>query len=372
LNKVEDKDHIKEIFKERFDSFESPVDPKIWSSIESQIGAGTSATWVSGVSNNILSAVAAVAMAAAVSSFMYVHVSEVTDKEVFIEILPMVEDEKLDSKELTGIIEELVLEKDSSQFIEQRDISESKKLNQHHVVKSNVASPHENTVILRGESTEETMAVSSVSERKDEAVYTKETSTNVISKAPEHIVVEDQSKAVASPSGGIAPLVVVFSATSKLSEVKWKFDDGSESSEINPVHQFEEPGIYFVTMLAKLADGSVIMDKAVIEVKAPIINNSKPVRESSVFIPNIITPNGDGENDELIVVSEGIHSYSISIYSVNGKLVFQNDNPEINWDGKDLNGLRVEDGTYYYLINALGDDQKVYTPKGYLTVRGSN
>ncbi|MFT6323205.1 MAG: hypothetical protein ACJAWO_000756, partial [Halieaceae bacterium] len=25
-----------------------------------------------------------------------------------------------------------------------------------------------------------------------------------------------------------------------------------------------------------------------------------------------------------------------------------------------------------YLINALGDDQKVYTPKGYLTVRGSN
>ena len=93
------------------------------------------------------------------------------------------------------------------------------------------------------------------------------------------------------------------------------------------------------------------------------------IPESSIFVPNIFTPNGDSENDKLSVKVKNVNSYTISIYCVNGRLVFTSENPEEQWDGRDQQGNVVEEGVYYYLINAIGDNNNVYAPKGYITVR---
>lgn len=368
---MEEKDKIKELFENRFESFEAKVDPQLWSGIESQIGSVPSSSWVSGVSNTLLgsAAVGVLTVGAFVGYLNYTPSSDENLSSPVTENMQLHENGETPIKSLEeegiSINEESEDYDDSQESIHDKpqtvNALENEKADEKVLVDQGVRNTKpEKSVVLEKSQQGTSISATSVDVSSE---------TNVISKAPSKIVVEEQSKVSASPSGGMAPLEVSFSPINDVVEVKWKFDDGTESSELNPTHEFEKPGIYFVTMLAKLSDGTVAMDKAIIEVKAPTKEMELATEESSIFIPNIFTPNGDGENDELKVVVEGIHSYSISIYSVNGKLVYQSEDASENWDGQDFTGASVEDGTYYYLINALGDDGKVYTPKGYLTIR---
>ncbi|MGB1002609.1 MAG: gliding motility-associated C-terminal domain-containing protein [Salibacteraceae bacterium] len=370
---MKEQDKIKEIFKERFESFEAPVDSKIWSGIESQIGIHGASTWISGVSNTLVSVAATAIVVVGISLYSFVDQNEVSNPKVLTSnpsekvLNNQKETKKVPSSPTEKNTSENIIETKSPQDIENN-------LRTQKYAPSDKTLPNDDLELAEKNAEEKELVITTkVNEPSmDQSGEINIAESNVISNAPQEIVVEEQSKVLATPSGGVAPLAVNFSAISDVSEVKWKFDDGTESTELNPTHEFEEPGIYFVTMLAKLSDGSAVMDKAVIEVKKAPSETAAKVDESSIFVPNVFTPNGDGENDYLKVVTKEIHSYSISIYSVNGKLVYQNDNPEQNWDGRDLSGNRVEDGTYYYLINALGNDQRVYTPKGYLTIRGVN
>ena len=48
----------------------------------------------------------------------------------------------------------------------------------------------------------------------------------------------------ADPSNGTVPLTVRFSVTGEPTNIIWDFDDGSDSTEFNPVHQYTRPGYY--------------------------------------------------------------------------------------------------------------------------------
>ena len=61
-------------------------------------------------------------------------------------------------------------------------------------------------------------------------------------------------KAKASPTEGVAPLKVQFSTTSKPGR-KWAFGDGAYSSEANPVHIYQKPGLYIATLTCTDKDG---------------------------------------------------------------------------------------------------------------------
>jgi len=65
---------------------------------------------------------------------------------------------------------------------------------------------------------------------------------------------------------------------------------------------------------------------------------------SYIFIPNLITPNGDGDNDTYILVLFG-HEWSITVVNRWGQQVYSNDNYHNEW-GAD----NVVDGMYYYEI----------------------
>lgn len=78
-----------------------------------------------------------------------------------------------------------------------------------------------------------------------------------------------------------------------------------------------------------------------------------------VFIPNVITPNGDGANDKFVIV--GIEKYpgsGLRIFNRWGNLVYRSDNYDNTWDGNGLNP-----GTYYY-------DLKLNTGNGYVVYKG--
>jgi gliding motility-associated-like protein len=362
---VKDKDYIKEGFKERFESFEAPVDGKLWAGIESQIGTGASSTWL-GMSKGLLASVAVVAVVGSVIGFNAFN-SDETEVTGQVAAVTVKTEEAAEE-----VVQNSVAELKANENLAENESTETAPMTELNTENGNINTASVESSEIIEEETEKKLEPTQpeLALEQNDIKPTNEVVVDAVSNAPKEIVVSEQSRAMANPSGGVAPLTVNLSSVSEVSEIKWKFDDGTESSEISPSHVYEEPGIYFVTMLAKLSDGSMVMDKAVIEVKENMLKEDRFTEESSVFIPNVFTPNNDGENDELIIKAQGVHSFTISIYSVNGKLVYQNSNPEQNWNGNDLTGKRVEDGTYYYLINAIGNDQRIHTPKGYITVRG--
>lgn len=78
-----------------------------------------------------------------------------------------------------------------------------------------------------------------------------------------------------------------------------------------------------------------------------------------VLPPNVITPNGDGKNDTFIIY--GIQGWIVQIYNRWGKLVYETDDYQNDWEGRGEAGE-----TFYYLLTAPDGT----TCKGWLQVLG--
>ncbi|MBN2893095.1 MAG: gliding motility-associated C-terminal domain-containing protein [Bacteroidales bacterium] len=70
-------------------------------------------------------------------------------------------------------------------------------------------------------------------------------------------------------------------------------------------------------------------------------------------LPNVFTPNGDNINDLFHPYPyRFVDKIELKIYDRWGVLVFETDDPDINWDGKSMNsGKLVSDGVYYYICD---------------------
>jgi len=71
------------------------------------------------------------------------------------------------------------------------------------------------------------------------------------------------SKFSASPTSGKPPLTVHFTdqSTGSPTSCKWYFGDGSNSTEKNPVHTYNESGLYAVSLMVSNANGSNTLSK---------------------------------------------------------------------------------------------------------------
>lgn len=68
-------------------------------------------------------------------------------------------------------------------------------------------------------------------------------------------------------------------------------------------------------------------------------------------LPNVFTPDGDGYNDLFQPFPyDFVEKIHLLVYNRWGNLVFETQDPDINWDGTNMNsGRPVPDGVYYYL-----------------------
>ncbi len=65
-------------------------------------------------------------------------------------------------------------------------------------------------------------------------------------------------------------------------------------------------------------------------------------------IPNVFTPNGDNYNDKLVAKTSGlVEKVNMKIFNRYGELIFQTEEPKINWDGT-YKGKVVSPGVYFY------------------------
>jgi gliding motility-associated-like protein len=89
---------------------------------------------------------------------------------------------------------------------------------------------------------------------------------------------------------------------------------------------------------------------------------------STISVPNVFTPNGDNVNDDFRILTENLSTYSLEIYNRWGVQVFTTIYSGQFWDGRTTSGSECSDGTYYYIIRAIGEDNKQYLLKGFVTL----
>ena len=71
--------------------------------------------------------------------------------------------------------------------------------------------------------------------------------------------------------------------------------------------------------------------------------------EGSLYVPNSFTPNGDGINDEFVIISEDITNFSLMIFNRWGELLYESTDIEESWDGT-YKGKLSQIDTYIWKI----------------------
>ena len=69
----------------------------------------------------------------------------------------------------------------------------------------------------------------------------------------------------------------------------------------------------------------------------------------TVIVPNVFSPNGDGDNDRFFPHTGGPQDVEVTIYNRWGMEMFTSPNLSRLWDGKH-EGKSVPDGTYFYIV----------------------
>ncbi|PKP02537.1 MAG: hypothetical protein CVU11_11585 [Bacteroidetes bacterium HGW-Bacteroidetes-6] len=86
-----------------------------------------------------------------------------------------------------------------------------------------------------------------------------------------------------------------------------------------------------------------------------------------VWVPNIFSPNGDGQNDILFVRGEGVNTLSFIIYDRWGEKIFETTSVDNGWDGI-YKGAKANPGVYVYYLNATFVDGSQSVIDGNITL----
>ena len=154
-----------------------------------------------------------------------------------------------------------------------------------------------------------------------------------------------------SPSSGIAPLNVSFTNNStNCVTYYWDFGNGDTSTVQHPSSlTYTTDSTYTVTLIACNAGGC-----------CDTVTHTIIVETNSICsFANVFTPNGDGMNDVFEVDCERIVEFNIVIFNRWGNKMFESNDINNSWDGEN-----APDGTYFYIIKAIGLDDIVWDKQG--------
>ena len=159
----------------------------------------------------------------------------------------------------------------------------------------------------------------------------------------------------ATPTTGTAPLLVTMSNTSNGAiSYTWNFGDGSAlTNQTDATNTYTNYGTYTITLVAT---NGLCVDTATQVIFVDM--------NAIIIIPNIFSPNGDGTNDQFFITASGIASIEWTIFNRWGQLVFSSNTLSNVWDGTFSNGNKCAEGTYFYLVKALGLNGTEYTKQG--------
>jgi gliding motility-associated-like protein len=144
----------------------------------------------------------------------------------------------------------------------------------------------------------------------------------------------------------------IWSAVNQVNNPTQNSNIGFDYNQIS-----DRPGGRFALRIdAVNSDSSYVAKSNYIYLDVPEVPIPNNVFIEDLSIPNIFTPNGDGENDYFTI--KGIQAWrnvSVTILNRWGNVVFKDENFQVNnfWDGTS-NNKPVSDGVYFYKIDFTG------------------
>ncbi len=134
----------------------------------------------------------------------------------------------------------------------------------------------------------------------------------------------------------------------------WDFGDGNTSYSPQPVHMYEEEGIYTITLVATNEYGcaDTVSEEGIVQAKM-----GGRLLVPNAFSPNLFGPTGGGlgedpnSNDVFRPKVLGVVDYELLIFNRWGELIFQSRDKNIGWDGYYKGELSPQD-VYVYQIKA--------------------
>jgi gliding motility-associated-like protein len=121
------------------------------------------------------------------------------------------------------------------------------------------------------------------------------------------------------------------------------------------------PQTLFYTLTVTDRFGCQFLDSIQVQVKSALC------AEPNIFVPNVFSPNGDGQNDVLFVRGNGITELYFAVYNRWGEKMFETNDQSQGWDGR-FQGVQLGPDAYgYYLECRCGDGNKFFK-KGNVTI----
>lgn len=128
---------------------------------------------------------------------------------------------------------------------------------------------------------------------------------------------------------------------------QWDFGDLQSASEIALQHTYAQGGTYAVALTATNSFGCETTVTQNVEVQSSV-----PLEK--VQLPNILTPNGDGLNDQLVIAPnfDECADFEVLIFNRWGNLVYRYNQNGTAFEGKNMGGIRLQPGVYFYVIRS--------------------
>ena len=173
--------------------------------------------------------------------------------------------------------------------------------------------------------------------------------TGCISTATQSVMVNEYPVAMAGPD---QELNYVFetqmNATLAASEKgEWSLISGSGN-----IHDIHSP----TTIVSQLSTGENFflwkVQNAFCEA-----STSVKITVHDLFIPSVITPNGDGKND-YFKIRGGSERIELVIFNRWGNVEYTNDNYLNDWDGRNSKNMELPDDTYFYVVKLTNGEIK--------------
>ncbi|MCB9171063.1 MAG: gliding motility-associated C-terminal domain-containing protein [Flavobacteriales bacterium] len=84
-----------------------------------------------------------------------------------------------------------------------------------------------------------------------------------------------------------------------------------------------------------------------------------------LIVPNVFSPNGDGNNDIIALDAPDGATLHLSIFNRWGERVLDRSAVHVDWDGRSgMSGERLVEGTYFYTLDMIGADGEVRSQTG--------
>ncbi|MCD4770030.1 MAG: gliding motility-associated C-terminal domain-containing protein [Bacteroidales bacterium] len=120
-------------------------------------------------------------------------------------------------------------------------------------------------------------------------------------------------------------------------------------------------------LVTMLGDGENILKWIVENGTCPVEEDMLLINVKTIIVNSGFSPNGDGINDYFVIDGIDNTENELVITDMSGLIVYKITNYKNDWEGMDMYGNYLPDGTYYYFLKILSEPRENY--KGYLIIK---